>query len=258
MRTISRKDLLIKYPQRLYAGFRYNWNDDIVRSLWRHKVLKEIQKPNKMNSKKIEAYKRTLRLTQKQKEILVGLILGDGHLETQNNGRTYRLKLEHCREQKEYFDWLYENFKEWINKVPQIRKRSSLGKNIETYCFSTYSSGVLRFYGQQFYPNGKKVIPKIIEKIITPLSLAVWFMDDGSIKSREHKTFLIHTHGYSKNDLELMKKVLEKKFGIKVGLQKQYTKWRLYIYSESAEKFADLISPYLLPSMQYKLGNINA
>ena len=211
-----------------------------------------------MKTKEIKTYKENLLLSKKQRDILVGLILGDGHLETQNKGRTYRLRIEHCPKQKEYFDWIYENFKGWVNNPSIIRKRISFGKNIETYYFHTYSSGRFRFYGQQFYPNGKKIIPKIIEKIITPLSLAVWFMDAGSIKSKQHKTFLIHTYGYSKNDLELIKKVLEKKFNIKVGLQKQYEEWRLYIYSESAENFKNLISPYILPSMQYKLGNNNA
>jgi hypothetical protein len=211
-----------------------------------------------MRSKQIEEYKKTLKLTKKQKEILVGLILGDGHLETLNNGRTYRLKVEHSLKQREYLDWLYENFKEWINKAPEIRKRTSLGKIVETYGFTTYTSGLLRFYAQQFYQNKKKIIPKTIDKIITPQSLTIWFMDDGSIKSKAHKALVIHTHGYSKDDLLLITKVLEKKFGLKIGLQKQYDKWRLYIYSESVDNFKKIVSPYILSSMQYKLGNKNA
>jgi hypothetical protein len=32
-----------------------------------------------------------------------------------------------------------------------------------------------------FYPNGKKVIPyQIVEEYISPLTLAIWFMDEGS------------------------------------------------------------------------------
>lgn len=215
-----------------------------------------------MRSKKIEEYKKKLKLSNKQREILVGLILGDGHLETLNDGKTYRLKVEHSLKQREYLDWLYLNFKDWINKTPEVRKRTSCGKIIETYGFTTYTSGIFRFYAQQFYQNKKKIIPKIIDKIITPQSLAVWFMDDGSIKSKAHKSLVIHTHGYSKNDLILITKVLQKKFGLKVGLQKQYDKWRLYIFSESISSFKKIIFPYILPSMRYKLndrlGNKNA
>jgi recombination protein RecA len=215
-----------------------------------------------MRSKQIEAYKKTLKLTKKQKEILVGLILGDGHLETLNNGKTYRLKVEHSLKQREYLDWLYFNFKEWINKAPEVRERTSLGKIIETYGFTTYTSSILKFYAQKFYQKGKKIIPKTIDKMITPQSLAIWFMDDGSIKSKAHKTLLIHTQGYSKDDLELITKVLQEKFGLKIGLQKQYDKWRLYIFSESVDNFKKIISPHILPSMRYKfndkLGNKNA
>lgn len=39
------------------------------------------------------------KLTEQQREITVGLLLGDGHLETRTNGRTYRLKVEHSEEQ---------------------------------------------------------------------------------------------------------------------------------------------------------------
>ena len=211
-----------------------------------------------MRSKQIEEYKKTLKLTKKQKEILVGLILGDGHLETLNKGKTYRLKVEHSLKQREYLDWLYLNFKDWINKAPEVRKRTSLGKIVETYGFTTYTSSIFTFYAEQFYQNKKKIIPKMIDKIITPQSLAIWFMDDGSIKSKAHKALVIHTHGYSKDDLLLITKVLDQKFGLKIGLQKQYDKWRLYIFSESVDNFKKIISPYILPSMQYKLGNKNA
>ena len=103
-----------------------------------------------MRTKQIEEYKKTLKLTKKQKEILVGLILGDGHLETLNNGKTYRLKVEHSLKQREYLDWLYLNFKEWINKTPEVRKRTSLGKIVETYGFTTYTNrNDARFTGER-------------------------------------------------------------------------------------------------------------
>ena len=115
---------------------------------------------------------------------------------------------------------MYLNFKDWINKAPEVRKRTSLGKIVETYGFTTYTSSIFTFYAEQFYQNKKKIIPKMIDKIITPQSLAIWFMDDGSIKSKAHKALVIHTHGYSKDDLLLITKVLDQKFGLKIGLQK--------------------------------------
>lgn len=195
-----------------------------------------------------------LKLTTKQKEILVGIILGDGHLETQNNGRTYRLKVEHSIKQKEYVDYLYQIFKELTISVPKERTRRSFGKELKSYGFTTISNDVFKFYGQQFYHNDKKVMPEIISELFSPKSLAMWFMDDGSYKSIHHRTYIIHANCYTKEELELIKSVFEKKFGIKIGIHKQYLQWRLYVYSESAQLFRKIIEPYILPSLKYKLG----
>ena len=211
-----------------------------------------------MNTKEIREHKKTLELNDIQRSILVGTLLGDGHLETQDNGRTYRLKIEHQAAQRDYLEWLYGHFKEWTRGG--IRNR--IKKNgYEYVLFDTYSHGALRFYAQQFYLNKKKKIPNLIEKLLDPLALAVWFMDDGSWKSENHKTFIIHTLGFSKKDLEVVIQVLKKKFDIESSIHKQKGKyWRLYIKSESADSFRKLIEPYTpqIPSMQRKMGNSNA
>jgi hypothetical protein len=47
------------------------------------------------NSKKIKKYKDTLSaLTPMQKEAAIGLTLGDASLNTDNGGKTYRMKFE--------------------------------------------------------------------------------------------------------------------------------------------------------------------
>ncbi len=208
-----------------------------------------------MRSNNIESLKKNLRLNQIQRSILTGMLLGDGHLEMQTGARTYRLKVEHSIRQREYVEWLYEQFKNLVHGQLYIRVKHLNGKQFASTGFTTYSLGSFRFYGQQFYVGRKKIIPKMISKLLDPVALAIWFMDDGSFKSDHHKTYIIHAIGYGKKDLELIKSVLEKKFGIEVGLHKQYERWRLYVYSRSAEKFAQLIRPYIIPSMEYKLGN---
>lgn len=211
-----------------------------------------------MNTKEIRELKKTLKLNDVQKSILVGTLLGDGHLETQDGGKTYRLKIEHQLAQRDYLEWIYDQFQEWV--PGGIRKRTK--KNgYEYVLFDTYSHGAFRFYAQQFYPSHKKVIPKLISKLLDPLALAIWFMDDGSWKSDRHNTFIIHTLGYSRKDLELAQKVLKNKFGLETSLHAQKGKYlRLYVKSESANQFKKLIHPYTaqMPSMQDKMGNRNA
>lgn len=211
-----------------------------------------------MNTKEIREYKKHLKLTKRQREILVGLLLGDGHLETLNDGRTYRLKIEHSIAQKDYVMWLYEEFKDWVRSRPRKRMRKDGGEQIG---FTTYSHESFRFYAQQFYTDHKKIIPKMIHKLLAPIGIAVWFMDDGSRKSNKHKTYIIHTLGFKKKELEIIQEALEEKFNIKTSLHKQKGKyWRLYVLSESVRAFEGIIKPYIsqFSSMKYKLGNTNA
>lgn len=210
-----------------------------------------------MHSNEIESYKKRLRLTRIQRELIVGKVLGDGHLETSDRGRTYRLKVEHSLKQKEYVDWLYTHFKEWVRTSPREIKNGT------KYGFVTYSHPALRFYGQQFYGReGRKRIPPLIRKLLTKTALAIWYLDDGSWKSNRHKTFIIHSLGYAREDQERMGQVLRERFDIETALHRQWRAWgrywRMYIPSASAEKFRQAIYSVVsqIPSMSYKLGNI--
>ena len=199
--------------------------------------------------------KKSQRLTKRQREILIGTLLGDGHLETRTRGNTYRLRVEHSEKQKEYLFWLYEQFKEW---VPQEPKRKVRTDGRVSYEMVTISHSAFRFYAHQFYVDGKKVIPKLLSKLLTPIGIAFWYMDDGSLKSLRHKTFNIHTLAYSKNDLERVCEVFKNNFDISASLHRQKgIAWRVYIKSESSEKFTSLVYPIMkqIPSMLYKLKN---
>ena len=131
-----------------------------------------------------------------------------------------------------------------------------------SYGFTTYSHKEFSFYGKSFYPNlGKKIIPSNIENLLTPLVITIWFMDDGSWKSKTHDNFIIHTLGHTKDDLERIQKVLFHKFGLDSSLHSQKNKnWRIYFPRKSTQKFREMISPLVnkFSSMKHKLGNINA
>lgn len=205
-----------------------------------------------------------MRLTPHQRNIIIGILLGDGHLETQDHGRTFRLKIEHSANQREYVDWLYKQLQPITGTAPRERTRESEFPNgstkvLSSYGFATYSLGAFRFYAQQFYVGGKKVIPKSIPKMLNSISLAIWYLDDGSFKSNLHKTYIIHSHGYMKSDLERIQEVLLK-MGIVTSLHRQNANnkvfWRIYVRSAYAVRFRELVMPIVdqIPSMQYKLG----
>lgn len=213
-----------------------------------------------MNSKNIENLKKKIKLTKEQREVIFGKMLGDGHLETQNKGRTYRLKIEHSIKQKEYVDWQFDLFRNIVLSTPQEKIKKINEISYVNYGFSTLSIDSFRFFANQFYKDNKKKIPKLIHRWLAPLTMAVWFMDDGSIKSDRNKSLILNTQSFSKKDVEMLKNVLEQKFGIKAKLRIQQRKqigYQLYLLSETIDKFIDIVNPYILSSMRYKLGRLN-
>ena len=207
-----------------------------------------------MNTKEIREKKKDLKLSKRQRQLIVGLLLGDGHLETQNGGRTYRLKVEHGSAQREYLEWLAKEFQEWLlSGWYEKRKGAKL-----VYGFTTVSHPAFRFYGAQFYQNGKKRIPPMIKKLMTPLSLAIWFLDDGSAKSSKHRSLVIHSLGYTKKDLVIVQDAL-KCFGIESALHKQRnSSFRLYLPYASSLVVEQFVRPILneVPTLAYKVENI--
>lgn len=206
-----------------------------------------------MRSREIEAYKQTLKLTDLQREVLVGLLLGDACLETQNQGRTYRLKIEHSTSQSEYAHHLYELFKEWVLRAPQVKTQMIAGKDYQKLWFNTVSHSAFRFYAQQFYRDGRKVVPKLINKLLTARGLTYWYMDDGSIKSKESKGVIFNTQGYAELDTAKLVRVLREKFGLEAKLRRQPEGQQVYISGRSYEQFCSWVEPYLIPAMRYKL-----
>ena len=207
-----------------------------------------------MYSRAIEAYKSTLKLTKMQRETLVGLLLGDACLETQNKGRTYRLKIEQSARHRQYVQHLFELFEPWVLTGPRMRlKTASNGSRTASWGFSTVSHGALRFYGQQFYNAGRKRVPKLIHRWLTNRGLAFWFMDDGSMKSHQSKGIVLNTQAFERPDVERLCRVLRARFELQADLRQQREGDQIYVSGRSFERFTQLIVSYVISEMRYKL-----
>lgn len=209
-----------------------------------------------MRSKKIEGYKSKLSLNDRQKEILIGLLLGDGHLEKLYTPTLGRLKIEHSYKQKDYVDWLYKEFKDWVGNKPKIKKKEVWGKIYQNYGFSTYGHKLLGKFQERFYVRKKKIIPNNLEKDITPLGLAIWYMDDGSIKSLKHKGLFLNTQCFKISGVRKLQKILHDKFTISSSTRKDKNGMQIYLGGKSGEKFILTVRPFIIPSMEYKIPRV--
>jgi recombination protein RecA len=208
-----------------------------------------------MRSTEIEAYKRTLKLTDAQRSILVGTLLGDGHLETQNGRKTYRLKIEHSSGQQAYSAWLYEQLQNWV-RTPLAAKQKRLGDSVTRhFWFQTLSVVQFRFYGLQFYDAaGRKRVPKMIRRLLTPLALAVWFMDDGSAKSKHHRAVILNTQCFSRREVIRLQQALAQRYGLETTIRTQKDGLQILISGEHARAFKEIVTPFMLPGFSYKFG----
>jgi hypothetical protein len=106
-------------------------------------------------------------------------------------------------------------------------------------------------------PCKKHIKPFLVENYVTPLSLAYWFMDDGTYHQDQYgnRQYYFSTQGFTKEDCQRLCDALDSKFQIQANVHKDKNYWRLYIRRESKELFVKSISPYLLSDFFYKISS---
>jgi hypothetical protein len=193
-------------------------------------------------------------MLKRQREILIGTILGDAWL--QGTGRrSARLRLEHSEKQREYIFWKYEQLKNLMQDKPKRIERFNpiFKKTYVYYRCQSHSSPTLGKYRRYFYDeNGRKRIPEQIEQLLrSPLTLAVWYMDDGHYYARDQVAY-IYMPKYSSEELERLCQAVKLNFNVepKVIYKKGYP--CLYFPRQEASRLLTLIDQYLIESMRYK------
>ena len=205
-----------------------------------------------------------------QREVLVGLMLGDGYLKPSQdkhnllNPATYSLTVLQSDAHKGYVFHLYEIFKEFVTTPPRYYEFNDSRNPTKVYkrwVFSTTLQSCFRFYGQQFYKifysNNKicriKVVPKFICKILKERSLAYWYMDDGAAKWQGKSLGLRYcTDNFTEKEVQLLIKCLTQKFNLACTIQKKDGNARIYIKHQSYHMIKTLMYEYLIPEMVHK------
>ena len=194
---------------------------------------------------------KKIRFNEYQREVIIGCILGDGCLCENWSGTNYRLLVRQGIAQKEYLLWKYSILKNWVLSESRYHTLT------RSLMFRTISHPELTELRKIFYPENKKSVPiNITELIRSPITLAVWFMDDGDIlKTNKHiHGYHLNTQSFSKDENELLARALKIVHGIECTIQKNNGYVRLFIRAQSREKFVSIIKEIVIPSMQYKLG----
>ena len=196
-----------------------------------------------------------MKLTKRQTEVLVGTVLGDGFLQ-KTGEKNARLRLEHSQKQKDYVLWKGNIFGRLFQGKPSLLERLH-PKSGETYKYCRWQSSASPSFGKwrkYFYPNGKKIIPSDIGDFLTePITLAVWYMDDGYFNKIDRNCH-IYLGRVSRAEAEILQESVAKNFGIEATIYDKKKKGFALFFGVMETKILHaLVSPFIIQSLQYKL-----
>jgi hypothetical protein len=176
-----------------------------------------------------------------QHEIIIGTLMGDGAMRCKTNAL---LEVNHSVHQRFYVDWKYRHLEPLVSTPPKLRK----GNGNRIACrFVTRSLPELTPYYRLFYESGRKRIPEVK---LSPLTMAVWFMDDGC-KSRN--AVYLNTQQFDRENQLLLLELLEDQWDIHGTLNRDRCYHRIRLSVDSTRKLGDLIGPHLIDRLRYKL-----
>ncbi len=215
-------------------------------------IPREVGKQTKKltNTRELRTFKQTLHLTQLQKDFLFGTLLGDGCLITSRSGKAARLQVRQNWKFKDYVMWKYSLFTDWVRTQPREDFYN------DSFYFRTISHPDLMSVKKMFYRGANRFVPKnISDLLINPLSLAVWFMDDGNGNKRQ-RYLRISSYGFGLKGNLSLQKCLKSNFNLDTHIYKDSKGYYLWFPIVSAFALYKTIKPFILPSMQYKFVSL--
>jgi recombination protein RecA len=196
-------------------------------------------------------------LSEFQMTALRGTLMGDGALSPTKSGHGARFRYCHCDAQSEYADWKASLFGN-VGVSRFVRE-----DKVVTYDFQAMPE--LAELRQSVYIDGKKFLSDDYLKALTPLSLALWYMDDANFDIRS-KGLQKRTEGLTgravicvedieEGTRERLVSYLADTWGIHATLKASGATNVAILVFNNAEtaKLQALIAPYVHPSMEYKL-----
>jgi len=189
-----------------------------------------------------------MNLPPEAQSVVIGSLLGDAYLYP--NGT---LQIEHCLDHAAYTIWKYERLQCIAGRQPTIVERYDRRTNKTYRSMRFYTKAVLKELRSSFYRDRKKIIPSNLGDLLDPGAVAVWFMDDGGRGARTPKGLVFNTSCFSAEEQVSLQSVLAEKFGVQVSIHQVGKGFQLYVRVISFDRFCELISPFLVPRMRYKL-----
>ncbi len=200
-----------------------------------------------------------VRLSDQQWQVVLGGLMGDGHLAPNTRGRRgVRFRMGHGARQEAYVDWK-------ASLLGNIGQTRTVRPNGAVHIDLTPLPELSEVREAVYWGDGKKHLTEDYLKALTPLALAVWFMDDGSFalrsEGKQERTrggsgrIEICVEAMSEATRDRLATYLRDVHGVdcRVAPRGAGQKAVLTMTTAGTERFQQVIAPYVHPSMAYKL-----
>jgi recombination protein RecA len=198
-------------------------------------------------------------LGEQQIQVILGSLMGDGNLSPNRRGRSgTRFRMGHGAKQAEYLDWKTS----LLGNIGHSRTVNAKGAVFADF---TPLPELAELHDAVYFGDGKKYLTWEYLKSLTPLALAIWYMDDGSFTVRSKGVQERTTGGTGRIEIvveamspgsrDRLVRYLRDTHKLDVKLiSKGARKVSAIIFTTAAsEKFQKLVAQYVHPSMEYKL-----
>ncbi|OBH18161.1 intein-containing recombinase RecA [Mycolicibacter terrae] len=198
-------------------------------------------------------------LSDQQFQVVLGSLMGDGNLSPNRRDRNgVRFRLGHGAKQLEYLQWKTA----LMGNIGHSKRENAAGSHFVDF---TPLPELGELQRAVYLGDGKKFFSEDYLKALTPLALAIWYMDDGSFSLRSKGLQERTTGGSGRIEIcvEAMSEgtrtrlcdYLRDTHGLDVRLRLSGSAGKaVLVFSTAATaKFQELVAPYMAPSMEYKL-----
>jgi recombination protein RecA len=199
-------------------------------------------------------------LSDQQWQVVLGSLMGDGNLSkpVRRSDHSARFRMGHGAKQVGYLDWKVS----LLENIPHSRTMNARGAIFADF---TPLAELSELREVVYQGDRRKHLTWDYLKALTPLALAIWYMDDGSFtvrsKGLQERTqggsgrIEICVEAMSPGSRDRLVQYLRDTHGVDVRLRiaGSARKAVLVFSTAGTEKFQKLVAPYVHSSMDYKL-----
>lgn len=214
---------------------------------------------------------RNTPMTTVQKSVVIGSLLGDGHLRLAPHSKNALLEITHCEKQRDYLKWVHDLLRPFSRPIKLKAEAHThyIGdtkiNSTTSYRFWTIAHPDITNIFKKYYRDGIKGVEESIIDKVDLLAMAIWMCDDGTIRRRKGQpdSCSIATHSFTYKEHLVLVKVVRKFFNgtIKIyKIDKVYkgetrSYYTLYMLGKKhVNDFLDMIKLVLPECIHYKLS----